>query len=437
VLFRGSLLLLSRVEQTEYTIPSVTINKTFDVAVVGAGVFGAWTALQLNRAGAEVVLVDAYGPGNSRASSGGESRMIRMGYGPDVIYTRMAQRSLRLWQELFEQAGHALGLFQPTGILWLARENDAYCKATLKTLDECQVRYEKLNRAELRRRYPQLEPGAASWAILEPDSGVLMARRAVQVVVAQGRAQGLTYEAAAILPPELERDKREKKGTGKGERNETLGLGTVSDSRSTIGELQYLATAEGGEIFARQFVFACGPWLPKLFPVLLGHLIHITRQEVFFFAVPGGDRFGPERLPAWIDFTDLVYGIPNLDNRGLKLAIDAHGPDFDPDTDDRMCSSERLTAVRSYLGERMPELAEAAVTETRVCQYENTSNGDFLIDRHPGYENVWLVGGGSGHGFKHGPAVGEYVATLLSGTAQVEPRFTLATKERVQDRKVF
>jgi sarcosine oxidase len=428
------------VEQTEYTIPSVIKNKTFDVAVVGAGVFGAWTALQLNREGANVVLVDAYGPGNSRASSGGESRMIRMGYGPDQIYTRMAQRSRKRWQELFEQVGqadHALKLFQPTGILWLARENDVYCKATLKTFGECQVRYEKLDRAELYRRYPQLEPGAASWAILEPDSGVLMARRAVQAVVSQAQAHGVTYEAAAILPPELERDNKGKRGTGKGERDETLAFGGESDSRSTTCELQCLATAAGGEIFAKQFVFACGPWLPKLFPALLGHLIHITRQEVFFFAVPPGGRCGPERLPAWIDFTDLVYGIPNLDNRGFKLAIDAHGPDFDPDTDDRMVSSERLTAVRSYLGERMPELAKAAVTETRVCQYENTSNGDFLIDRHPAYENVWLVGGGSGHGFKHGPAVGEYVTALLSGTAQLEPRFTLATKERVQERKVF
>src|ERR1044072_1574810 len=114
--------------------PLVSTNQTFDVAVVGAGVFGAWTAYQLSRAGAKVVLVDAYGPGNSRASSGGESRMIRMGYGPDEIYTRLAQRSLTLWTELFDQPGcfGSVGtpLFQPTGILWLARDNDPYGEAT-------------------------------------------------------------------------------------------------------------------------------------------------------------------------------------------------------------------------------------------------------------------------------------------------------------------
>jgi sarcosine oxidase len=185
------------------TIPVVTTNQSFDVAVVGAGVFGAWTAYQLRRAGAEVVLVDAYGPGNSRASSGGESRMIRLGYGPDQVYTRMAQRSLALWQQLFDQidpGGISPRLFRPTGILWLARESDPYCEATLETLQQCQIRYERLDRAELVRRYPQLELGSVTWGILEPDSGVLMARQAVQAVVAQARTDGLTYLEEAALP---------------------------------------------------------------------------------------------------------------------------------------------------------------------------------------------------------------------------------------------
>lgn len=414
----------------------MTTNKTFDVAVIGAGVFGAWTALQLCRAGATVVLIDAYGPGNSRASSGGESRMIRMGYGPDQIYTRMAQRSLSLWQQLFERVGGAgisTRLFQPTGILWLARENDSYAQSSLKTLEQCNIRYERLERAELRRRYPQIEPGEVTWAILEPDSGVLMARQAVQAVVAEARGCGVTYTEEAILPPEWHEDGTG--GTGNGERAGSSQ--TTFNPQSAISNLQSVKAASGGEIFAKEFVFACGPWLPKIFPALLFPLIHVTKQEVFFFAVPAGDRFGPKRMPAWIDFGDLVYGIPNLDNRGFKVAIDAHGPDFDPDTGDRIVSAEKLTAVRAYLARRMPELRKAVVTETRVCQYENTSNGDFLIDRHPALENVWLVGGGSGHGFKHGPAVGEHVAGLISGSAQFEPRFALATKERVQQRKVF
>jgi monomeric sarcosine oxidase len=407
-------------------------NKTFDVAVVGAGVFGAWTAYQLVQAGAEVVLLDAYGPANSRASSGGESRMIRMGYGPDQIYTRMAQRSLGLWQDLFGQIGHAARspLFQRTGILWLARERDPYCEATLETLEQCQIRYERLDSAELQRRYPQLQLGSPAgeirWAILEPDSGVLMARQAVQAVVAQARAHGVVYLNEAILPVS------DSSKTGSDEKE--------SNWDSPTGNCQSLQTISGAEISAKQFVFACGPWLPKIFPALLGQLIHVTKQEVFFFGTPTGadsSRFGPDQMPAWIDFGDLVYGLPSLDNRGFKIAIDAHGPQFDPDSGDRIVSPESVTAVRSYLAGRMPALANAPVTETRVCQYENTSNGDFLIDRHPAFENVWLVGGGSGHGFKHGPAVGEQVAALISGEAKVEPRFALATKEKVQQRKVF
>jgi len=379
---------------------------SYDIAVIGAGVFGAWTAYQLRLAGASVLLIDAYGPGNSRASSGGESRMIRLGYGPDEIYSRFSQRSFVLWQQLIEKTDN---LFRKTGILWLARERDPYCEATLATLQRVDANYEKLDHDELVRRFPQLELGPISWGILEPDSGVLLARRAVQAVVAQAQTDGVEYVEATITPP-----------------------------ASREGKFSSVQTTSGTEIVADRFVFACGPWLPKLFPELLAGLIHVTRQEVFFFGVPSGDdSFNQGLLPAWIDFNDLVYGLPNLEGRGFKLAIDAHGPEFDPDTGERVVTPAGLNAAREYLARRLPRLANAPVTETRVCQYENTSNGDFLIDKHPGFENVWLVGGGSGHGFKHGPAVGEYVAKMMLGGGNAEPRFSLTSKQRVQEHKVY
>ncbi len=388
----------------------MTINHTFDVAVIGAGVFGAWSAHQLARAGAAVLLIDAYGPGNSRASSGGESRMIRMGYGPDEIYTRMSQRSLVSWQELFNRVTLPQ-LFQPTGILWLAHETDSYCVATQETFERCNVPFELLDRAELCHRYPQLQLDDIEWGMLEPNSGVLMAREAVKAVVSDARSAGVRYVQGAVVSPQY-------------------GC-TESDTLDSI------ETISGEKLRAREFIFACGPWLPKLFPTLLGELIHVTRQEVIFFGVPAGDdRFNLGHLPAWIDFHDLVYGIPNLDNRGFKLAIDEHGPQFDPDTGERVVSEIGISASRSSLARRVPSLATAPMTESRVCQYENTSNGDFLIDRHPSFSNVWLVGGGSGHGFKHGPAIGEHVKSLITGVAQVEPRFSLATKKKVQHRTV-
>jgi glycine/D-amino acid oxidase-like deaminating enzyme len=194
------------------------------------------------------------------------------------------------------------------------------------------------------------------------------------------------------------------------------------------------------QISAETFVFACGPWLPKLFPDFLASRIFITRQEVFFFAPPAGDRrFSPQDLPIWLDYTDArgPYGFPNLENRGMKLAFDRHGAAFDPDAGDRNVSGESIAAARGFLAERFPALRDAPLAESRVCQYANTSNGDFLIDRHPDRDDVWLVGGGSGHGFKHGPAVGEYVAAQILGRASAEPRFSLTSKAETLRRTVY
>jgi sarcosine oxidase len=204
--------------------------------------------------------------------------------------------------------------------------------------------------------------------------------------------------------------------------------------------LEGVRTTTGDTLRAQRYVFACGPWLPKLFPSIVGKRIFPTRQEVFFFAPENGDdRFEPAHLPGWADFNDgdIYYGFPDLESRGFKIAHDAHGVPFDPDEGDRRPTAAALDDVRAYLKRRFPALASRPMVEARVCQYENSSNGDFLIDRHPQWENVLLVGGGSGHGFKHGPAVGRYAADLLTGRlAKAEPRFSLATKGEVQHREV-
>jgi sarcosine oxidase len=204
------------------------------------------------------------------------------------------------------------------------------------------------------------------------------------------------------------------------------------------GDLAEITTRSGRRISAGTFIFSCGPWLPKLFPVLLKERIHPTRQEVFFFGTPAGNsRFRSPQMPIWIDFGAQIYGLPDLENRGFKVALDRHGPSFDPDIDDRTPNEEMLAEVRRFLYQRFPEMENAPAIESRVCQYENTSNGDFLIDRHPDFANVWLVGGGSGHGFKHGPALGEYVATRILEGGEIEKRFTLATKGIVRKRSIF
>lgn len=377
----------------------------YDVAVVGAGVFGAWTAYQLQRSGKRVALIDGYGPGNSRSSSGDESRIIRMGYGADEIYSRSARRSLQLWKELFARIGHPL--FHETGVLWLAVEGDPYPVRTFETLTKLGVPVEKLTRQEISVRYPQISIEGIGGAFLEPESGVLLARRAVQAVVREAVRSGVEYLQASIAPPDHAQ---------------------MKDGVATTG---------GTRISAGAYVFATGAWLPKIFPDLLTNRIHPTRQEVFYFSAPG-NRFSPPSLPTWIDFKNEAYGMPDIEALGVKVAIDRHGAPFDPETGDRVASNEGLAEARRYLARRVPELQEAPVNEARVCQYENTANGDFLIDRHPEFENVWLVGGGSGHGFKHGPFVGEYVAARIEGrTEGIEPRFSLATKSDEHQRAVY
>ena len=382
-------------------------TNSYDVAVIGAGVFGAWTAYRLQRTGQRVILIDAYGAGNSRSSSGGESRIIRMGYGANEIYTRSAQRALRLWLDLSEQIPEQL--FHRTGVLWLAHDDDPYPVKCAETLAQVGISFAKLTTTELARNYPQIASEQISWAMLEPDSGAIMARRAVRAVVREALNEGAVYLQEAVSAPVGKR------------------------------QLEFVETQNGQRIAAGNYVFACGPWLPKLFPRLLGDRIHPSRQEVFFFgARVNAKLFSPPLLPIWIDFKEEAYGFPDLENRGVKVAIDRHGPPFDPDTSDRVVSAGELAEARQYLARRVPGLADAPVVETRVCQYENTSNGDFLIDRHPDYDNVWLVGGGSGHGFKHGPVVGEYVAARIAGISEgIEPRFSLATKQTSQQRSVF
>jgi monomeric sarcosine oxidase len=379
---------------------------TWDVIVVGAGVFGAWTARQLRAAGRSVLLVDQYGPANARASSGGESRAIRMSYGPDEIYTRFSQRSLGLWKSLFAELGRP-ELFQRTGVLWMTRGEDPAATASLRALAAAGIPHERLAEHELRRRYPQIAVVEGGSAIFEPESGVLLARRAVHAVVIDALRRGVEYRVAAIAPPSGE------------------------------GRLEELRTTTGEAIRAGAFVLACGPWLDRVAPRALAGRIFPTRQQVFFFGVPRGDaRFAPPAMPTWIDFGQGFYGMPDLEGRGFKLADDRHGPAFDPDTGERVATADALAEARAFMAERFPGMRGAPLLEARVCQYENTSNGDFVIDRHPGFDNVWLCGGGSGHGFKHGPAVGEFTAArVLKGDA-TDPRFTLASKQTEQRRSV-
>lgn len=361
------------------------------VAVVGAGAFGGWTALHLLRSGARVSLLDAWGPGNSRASSGGESRIIRCTYGPAQLYTAMAARAVPLWNENQQRWGRKL--MHQVGVLWMVTTaSDEYERASLPVLHDSGTAHENLTAAEIKKRWPQINTEDLRWGIFEPEGGFLMACLACQAVVEAFIAEGGEYRQIAVLPNGLE-----------------------------DGDCTGLKLNNGSRLMADQYLFACGPWLGKLFPETIGGRVRATKQEVFFFGTPpGDDRFNAGQLPVWGDHRQkFTYGIPANHGRGFKVADDTRGPDFDPTSGERSVTGAGLKAVRDYVEFRFPALKKAPLVESRICQYENTPDENFIMDRHPRAANIWIVGGGSGHGFKHGPVVGEMMTDLV--LARKEP----------------
>ena len=377
------------------------------VAIVGAGVFGAWTAHHLQQQGHRVTLIDAWGPAHSRASSGGESRLTRAAYGKDAIYSRLAKDSLPQWKALSAASG--LPIFIPAGVLFFFPTEEPYVADSIAAHRALGLATDVLTQAEMTRRFPMIDFNGITIGLYEPEFGALMARRSVLTLVERFVKAGGTYARGWVQAP------------------------------TAKNELTEVRLSSGGTIAADRFVFALGPWLPKLFPDVIGPRIQPTRQEVFFFAPPAGDRrFTQSEMPGWADFNggDIFYGFPDLESRGVKFAHDAHGIPVDPDTQDRRPSEAALAEIVAFRDRRFPLLKGAPLTEARVCQYENSSNGDFLIDFHPSLGNVLLLGGGSGHGFKHGPEVGRYAAGRLSGSVKAEPRFSLASKTEVHHREV-
>jgi monomeric sarcosine oxidase len=377
------------------------------IAVIGAGVFGAWSALRLADAGYDVTLVDAYGPANGRASSSDHSRVIRAGYGADALYSEWAMHALDDWRALEAETGERLLIV--TGALFLGPPGFAYLRETFDTLSSLGRHVEWMAPGALAARFRGVTADGLGPAVYEPSAGILRARAAVQAVVQLARGtRHVAWRIAHVQP--------------------------IDETRSTVD----VRLTDGSAVDADTFVFACGPWLPRLFPAAVGARIRPTAQEVLYFGVPPGlDQFVAARFPVWIDFDAGLYGLPDVDSAGFKVGIDRHGPPIDPDTADRLVDPAIVRAVRVYLARRFPQLADAPLVDSRVCQYENTATGDFLIDRHPHYDNVWIVGGGSGHGFKHGPSVGRHVADLIRARVSPLPRFALAAMGTTPQRSVY
>lgn len=364
------------------------------VVIVGAGAFGGWAALTLVGRGARVTLVDAWGAGHSRASSGGDTRIIRATYGPRRLYTTMAARAMRLWRE--EDARWRHGCLRPSAAIWMSADDDRFARESATALRDEGLAVEQLTPEEAAGRWPQVDFAGIQSVLVEPDAGILLARRACAAVAARFIDLGGEWRTGSVLPP-------------------------------VPGQGAEVRLADGSRIRADEVVYACGPWLPQLFPAELGRVLTPTRQVVHYFGAPAGDgRFVTPALPVWLELGDRVmYGIPDVEGRGFKIADDSPGRVINPTTDPRIIGDEDIASVRAYLGRRFPALATAPWIGGEVCQYEATPDSDYIIDTHPETERVWLVGGGSGHGFKMGPVIGEVIADAVLGRTGPDPSFSL------------
>ena len=339
--------------------------------VVGAGIFGISTARELSRRGWEVRVVEQYVPGHVRSGSGGDTRLLRFSHGGVDWYTRSAVRALELWQELEAETG--VRVFEPVGLAWFETGDDEFTHRSEASLRRLGLPVERLSPEESRRLFPSIGGDDLRGTLFEPAAGVLHARLATQLL-----ARGLAVETGRATPED----------------------------------------PPGGDVV----VWACGAWLPGLFPGLVD--LRIVRRDVFFAGVDGSWA----GTPGYCEYEGPYYGHGEVAGLGLKVAYDGAAPEIDPDTVERRPEDASLARVRSFLARRFPALADAPLVGMRVCQYELTGDSHFLFDRHPERDGWWLLGGGSGHGFKHGPALAEYVADCVEGRRAPEPFHALGPR---------
>jgi sarcosine oxidase len=355
--------------------------------IVGAGTFGASLAWWLARSGERVTIVDQFEPGDPRASSGHETRLYRCAHGRNADYTAMARRARELWQELEGEAQEELLL--TCGVAWFAHRDDGWETESERTLRAQDIPVERLGVADAAQLYPDFRGDDLSFVSFEPEAGVLRAQRSVRALVTQAVRHGA----------QLVRGRAQPDGAA----------AALDDGIRCEGDV---------------VVWACGAWLAKLFPEHV--TLRVTRQEQLLFDC--GRAWQTSGVPAWCDYDRAFYGTADVDGLGVKAASDDLGPPLDADaelTDEVMTERQ----VRAYLGERFPALEHAPLVAARPCRYEITIDTHFVAAQHPEHPHVWLVGGGSGHGFKHGPALAERIARALRGEEPLPQHFALGERE--------
>ncbi|MFI7454016.1 NAD(P)/FAD-dependent oxidoreductase [Nonomuraea sp. NPDC049714] len=356
------------------------------VVVVGAGIWGSSLALRLAESGWQVTLVEQHKPGHVRQASAGETRLMRCAHGTEDWYARMAWQARDGWRRLSERAGEEL--YHEAGMMWFAGTPDGWESASARVLKNLDIPCEVLDPSDGARFFPEFRGDDLSFLLWEPKAGVIRARRATQVTAKLAEAAGVRLVRGRAVPV----------------------TGDDAPYRSAV--------RVGGEVLAAdRVVWACGAWLPGLFDVPLT----VTKQDTLHFAVPA--EWTVPGTPAWVDHGAAAYGHGDVDGVGMKATSDIEGAPYDPEHGERTVDEAGVAQARAYLARRFPSLVSAPVLFSQVCQYALTPDTEWIIaEVAPG---VWLLGGDSGHGFKHAPELAAYVARVLDGDHEPEARFGL------------
>jgi glycine/D-amino acid oxidase-like deaminating enzyme len=354
-------------------------------AIIGAGTFGSSLAWWLARTGWDVTLVDQFEPGDTRATSGGETRLIRCGHGEDALYPASAWRARSLWRELEAECGEKL--LVECGLAWFAHREDGWEGASARVLAEAGIPCERLDPGEGARLFPSLRTDDLAFVLLEPHAGVLRAQQAVRALASAAVEHGARLVRSRARP---------------------------DGSRAVLDD--------GTVLEADRVVWACGGWLRDLFAGVVE--LRVTRQELFF--LDGGPEW--RRAPGWVDFDRALYGTGDVDDLGVKAAHDPDGPPLDPDDPLPATDPESERLVREMAAWRFPALEGAPLKGSKSCRYELSADGHFVVGEHPEHPGVWLVGGGSGHGFKHGPALAERIAEAWADERPLPPEWAPAQR---------
>lgn len=375
------------------------------VVIVGAGVFGVTAALELRRRGRRVVLLDEGPVPHPLAASTDISKAVRLDYGTDEDYTALMEDALDGWTRWNTEWPEPL--FHPTGVLFLRRTAigpGLFEGESFRLLLARGHHPRKLARAEIERLYPAWRDGALGHGYFNPEGGYAESGRVVAWLVERARKEGVEVRERCVLESLLEAGSR----------------------------VSGVIAADGARVEGDEVVVCAGAWTPHVLPWLAGSM-RSNGMPVFHLRPDDPGPFRPERFPVFCaDITTTgYYGFPLGREGVVKIANHGPGRSMRPDSPARVVTEEETNALRAFLAESLPALADAPIVGTRVCLYCDTWDGHLWIARDPEREGLTVAAGDSGHAFKFAPVLGGIIADAVEGRSNpILPKFRWRPESR-------